>query len=471
MKLGSLFDGIGGWPLASVKYNIEPVWASEIEKFPIAVTKHHFPNMRHLGDIRNINGADIEPVDILCAGSPCQNLSVAGNRQGLAGAESSLFRDSVRIMREMRNHTNGQYPKYFVWENVPGAFSSNGGHDFKSVLEEIAETEIPIPESGRWATAGLVRGNDREIAWVTKDAQYFGVPQRRKRIFLVASFGTQCAGKILFDEEGLLGDSSPVGNSGQGTSFGTEVGAHTTGGIDDSVLNETERVVYSFDSLASNSMKSSNPYSGCHITNIAKTLDTTNPDPSKNQGGIAIFERQGCPGIRTFTDTASTLRAGAGAPKHLSDIKGRLVYAIQGNMIGRDEKNGPAGNGINEDISFTLTATDRHAVCVPEGDDLPHLASGKSVVGCLMANCATKQWLGNQEAFSGDYHIITGKTIRKLTPLECERLQGLPDGYTDIEIDGKPASDAARYKALGNGMAQPCSDFVIRRIVEVDNPD
>ena len=136
-------------------------------------------------------------------------------------------------------------------------------------------------------------------------------------------------------------------------------------------------------------------------------------------------------------------------------------------MIGRDEKNGPAGCGVNEDVSFTLTAADRHAICVLKDKDAPHLASGKSTVGCLMANCATKHWLGNQEAFSGDYHIIESKTVRKLTPLECERLQGLPDGYTNVLIDGKPPSDSARYKALGNGMAQPCPDFVIRRIAEV----
>lgn len=126
MKLGSLFDGIGGWPLAAVKHGIEPVWASEIDDFPKKVTEYHFPDMKHLGDIRQINGAEIEPVDILCAGSPCQSLSVAGNREGLKG-ESGLFHESIRVLREMREATNGEYPKYFVWENVPGAFSSNRG--------------------------------------------------------------------------------------------------------------------------------------------------------------------------------------------------------------------------------------------------------------------------------------------------------------------------------------------------------
>ena len=158
--------------------------------------------MKHLGDITQINGAEIEPVDIITFGSPCQDLSVAGKRDGLEGKRSNLFYQAVRIIREMREATNGVYPRIAVWENVPGAFSSNGGQDFRSVLEEITEAEIPMPKSGRWATAGMVRGNGRSAAWRVLDAQYFGIAQRRKRIFLVCDFAGQRAGEILFECEG-----------------------------------------------------------------------------------------------------------------------------------------------------------------------------------------------------------------------------------------------------------------------------
>lgn len=151
ITLGSLFDGIGGRLLAATECGIKPLWSSEIDEFPVAVSKYHFPDVAQLGDITKINGADVEPVDIICAGSPCQNLSIAGNRKGLDGEESGLFIHSVRIVREMQEATNGEYPKWFVWENVPGAFSTNKGNDFRAVLEEITETEIPMPRSGRWS--------------------------------------------------------------------------------------------------------------------------------------------------------------------------------------------------------------------------------------------------------------------------------------------------------------------------------
>lgn len=192
---------------------VVPVWASEVDDFPAAVTALRFPNVQQLGDITKINGAAIEPVDIITAGSPCQNLSIAGNRKGLAGDQSSLFMEAMRIVNEMREATDGKYPRFFVWENVPGAFTSNKGMDFKSVLEEIGATEVPMPD--RWAYAGLVQCDRCEIAWRVLDAQYWGVPQRRKRIFLVADFAAanRCAGEILFECEGVPGDSS----KGKGT--------------------------------------------------------------------------------------------------------------------------------------------------------------------------------------------------------------------------------------------------------------
>lgn len=189
LTLGSLFDGIGGWLLAAVRNGVKPVWSSEIEDFPMKVSHAHFPDVVQLGDVTKIDGSKVIPVDIICAGSPCQDLSVAGKQKGLAGSRSNLFFESVRIVREMREKTNGLYPKFFVWENVPGAFSSNHGHDFQAVLREIAETDIPMPGTGRWAKAGMVRSERVGIAWRVLDAQYWGVPQHRERIFLIAGFG------------------------------------------------------------------------------------------------------------------------------------------------------------------------------------------------------------------------------------------------------------------------------------------
>lgn len=203
ITLGSLFDGIGGFPLAASRFGVEPIWASEIEPAPIAITRRHFPNMKHLGDITKINGAEIPPVDILTFGSPCQNLSVAGNRKGLSGDQSGLFMEAIRIIREIRKSTNGQYPKFIVWENVPGALSSNKGNDFRQVLQEISETPIPIPEGGRWADAGMVESPTCGIGWRCLNAEHWGVPQRRKRVFLIGDYRTNRRPEILFEREGL----------------------------------------------------------------------------------------------------------------------------------------------------------------------------------------------------------------------------------------------------------------------------
>lgn len=201
ITLGSLFDGIGVFPLAASNYGIVPLWASEIEKVPISITKKHFPQMQHLGDITKLDGAKIPPVHIITFGSPCQNLSTIGAREGLAGAKSDLFHHAIRIIQEMRCATDGKYPVIAVWENVRGAFSSNNRLDFRAVLESFADTEIPMPASGRWANAGMVRGGKVDVCWRLLDAQYWGEPtlsQRRKRIFVVADFRGQRAAEILF---------------------------------------------------------------------------------------------------------------------------------------------------------------------------------------------------------------------------------------------------------------------------------
>ena len=176
MTLGSLFDGIGGWLLAARHAGVTPLWASEIEPFPCSVTARHFPDVKQLGDITKINPDEIEPVDIISAGSPCQDLSIAGKRKGLDGERSGLFHTAINIVRRMRERTAEEYPRFFVWENVPGAFSSNKGADFRAVLEEIGQTEIPVSQHGKWANAGMAELPQCEIAWRVLDAQYWGVP-------------------------------------------------------------------------------------------------------------------------------------------------------------------------------------------------------------------------------------------------------------------------------------------------------
>jgi DNA (cytosine-5)-methyltransferase 1 len=222
ITIGSLFDGIGGFPLAAQRNGMKAIWASEIEPFPIRVTQIRFPDMKHLGDITKIDGAEIEPVDIITGGSPCQDLSVAGKRAGMKHTDkgdeettrSGLFMEQVRIVREMRenekrNGRTGEFirPRFMVWENVPGAFSSNKGEDFRAVLEETARiadetVAIPGPAKGKWNTCGCIMGNGWSIAWRVLDAQFWGVPQRRRRIYLVADFGGQSAPEVLFKREG-----------------------------------------------------------------------------------------------------------------------------------------------------------------------------------------------------------------------------------------------------------------------------
>ena len=213
LTLGSLFDGSGGFPLGGLISGVTPVWASEIEPFPIRVTTKRLPFMKHYGDISQMDGGKIEPVDIITFGSPCTDMSVAGKRAGLEGQQSVLFYQAIRIIKEMRCATNGKYPRYIVWENVPGAFSSNSGEDFKAVLEAVIgisepDAQVPMPEKARWPYADCYMGDGWSVAYRTLDAQFWGVPQRRKRIYLVADFAGRCAFDILFKSEGLSGYSA-----------------------------------------------------------------------------------------------------------------------------------------------------------------------------------------------------------------------------------------------------------------------
>lgn len=429
ITLGSLFDGIGGWLIAAKRNGVAPLWASEIEPLPMIVTKHHFPEVDHLGNVKEINGAKIEPVDIITAGSPCQDLSIAGERKGLAGERSGLFSEAIRIVREMQNATNGNHPRFFIWENVPGAFSSNRGRDFKTVIEKITETEIPVPKSGKWAKAGLVRGEGIEVAWRVLDAQYWGVPQRRKRIFLVADFRGERAGKILFERESLQRNFETSERTSQGTTRGFKSGTRVAG--------FKPRSTGKLNSLG-------------YAEELSPTLTTSNNE------AICL----GFKGNASIRDSSPIINEMIPTMQTKSQMCVCLVeppciaYSIAGNTIDRKLDNGGNGKGINKEISFTLNTMDRHAVF--------SIASYTEYSKAKVA-AGIKASGGNYSG--GSENLVVTNIVRRLTPLECERLQGLPDNYTNF------GSDTARYKAIGNGMAQPCADFVISGCVEVMNND
>lgn len=274
MKLGSLFDGSGGFPLAGRLVGISTAWSSEIDPYCIEVTKKNFPETVQLGDITKINGAEIEPVDIITFGSPCQNISFAGNRKGLAGEQSSLFFEAIRIIKEMRNATEGQYPNIIVWENVAGAYSSNEGEDFRTVLNEIggiAEEGFCVPRLEKWTHAGEILADGFSIAWRTLDAQYWGLPATRKRCFLVGCFGNRSAGQILFEREGLCLDPQKVFGKGDDSSERNGRCVERTG--------KSSQIVEVYTTVC-NARK----------INVAPTIDHKGGSPVCNQGGVIITE-------------------------------------------------------------------------------------------------------------------------------------------------------------------------------------
>ena len=712
LTLGSLFDGSGGFPLGGLLAGITPVWASEVEPFPIRVTTKRLTFMKHYGDITAMDGSKVEPVDIITFGSPCQDMSVAGRRDGLDGSRSSLFYEAVRIIKEMRCATGGKYPRYIVWENVPGAFSSNKGEDFKAVLEAVIgivqpDTQVPMPEKARWPYADLYLGDRWSVAYRTLDAQYWGIPQRRRRIYLVADLAGRGAGKILFESEGMSGYSAEGFRSWQRAagSLETRIGATGFDGYNGSLTDETsatlgvncgmstgrngvvlndqggERMEVSEDVAAtlraenhghppcvmesagfctehsaksrtigyeeecsptlragvvpaavalenhptdsrvklsedgnvqtltsrmgtggnnvplvmkirsgcegggkgaliqenksatlscnndqtlfepcgwdggqvsptltkqnaggnqrmpdkdnftcvlqpfgisskdSNAMKSDNPHSGIYEAETARTLDGNGGNPSCNQGGIAVvaFTQNQRDEVRDLGDRSAVVCANAGTKQQ--------TFVLQGSMIGREDKNGPQGDGINEDVSFTLNTVDRHAVYSMTTGSFTQISEDKAptvlardykdpTAVCYGIGRDTFNQ-GQNAKFAPTFEkelqptlvakgpgaIQSGYTVRRLTPTECARLQGFPDNWcadlgtekpsdeemyfwhkvfkTYSEVTGckmksdkqvakwlkNPYSDSAEYKMWGNGVALPCVWFVLCGIV------
>ena len=737
LTLGSLFDGSGGFPLGGILAGIEPRWSSEIEPFPVLVTHKRLPQVQHYGDVSTLNGAELPPVDIITLGSPCQDLSIAGKRAGIHdGDRSNLFFQAIRIIKEMRDATNGRYPRYCVWENVPGAFSSNGENDFKAVLEAVIGVkekgiEVPAPENHRWAKSDVYLGDGWSVAYRVFDAQYWGVPQRRARIYLVADFAGGSAGEVLFKSEGVSGYTpqgfrawqgaagvaeegtgetggrsdaggrtlclNTQGNSGVGITedkalalvaqdhgnhpavlhaarFSTEHSAkarsigyeeevsptlragvvpaalsvenHPTDGRvkireddtcqtlcsragtggnnvplvaepitlkirsgcegggkgalwqtdksatlatnNDQTLFQPEVKAFGVCSKHSNAMMSDNPHSGfyeaktsrtldqsgghaissnqggicvvapapeafdvrftsdgtknarghCYPTDISRCLDTSEGSPDSNHGGVAVVALE--PGAASrvgghvYSDGKSgTLRANAGDNQQAVVIP--ETFSLQGSMIGKADKNGPQGDGINEDVCFTLNTTDRHAVAAPnpfytisrdnhfavsEDVSVTAVVRGPATVAAPADHYCTSKNSHHTVAAHEQANTLVASDwkdpplvndlpndepvyiVRRLTPVECARLQGFPDWWcadlaipdpSDEEIafwmevwetwrqitnpKGKPKTekqirkwladpytDSAEYKLWGNGVSEPVVFFVLSGI-------
>ena len=396
LTLGSLFDGSGGFPLGGVLAGITPIFNSEIEPFPVRVTEVRFPNMKHYGDISTLKGSELEPVDIITFGSPCQDMSVAGKREGLDGNRSSLFYEAIRIVKEMREATNGKYPRYIVWENVPGAFSSNKGEDFKAVLEEICKVkdeQVSVSKPSKWENAGRIMGDSFSIAWRLLDAQYWGVPQRRQRIYLVADFDGGSAGKILFESEGLSGYSAESFKSWQNAANGITEGVGETGETDSLMFeNHSQDTRYRGPLAVAQTVSSTYGTGGNNQPFVVQTPKTLKVRCGCEGGGKgALIQDNLSATLSTNNDqTLFQPRAFGVCAKNSNSMKSdnpnsgfyeadtsRCLDANGGNptcnqggiavIEGNGSRPSHRGDGYKEsDVMYTLNATEQHAVAFAE---------------------------------------------------------------------------------------------------------
>lgn len=425
--------------------------------------------MRHLGDITKINGAEIGAVDVITGGSPCQDLSIAGKRAGLAGARSGLFMEQIRIVKEMREHdrANGRTgdmvrPRFMVWENVPGAFSSNKGQDFAAVLEEIiriAEPEAPdieVPEKG-WNTWGGYHdevGGRWSVAWRVHDAQHWGVPQRRRRISVVADFGGDTAGEILFERKSVSGHPAPRGAAGEEVAGGFGAGAYPeiarslTARYDGSpCIDRGPNIVCAAFKAGQGAKTNGIGYAEECAPTLGAVSSGLNQCPS-----VLVFDRAQI----TSPNNRSTVGPDKLCPTLHTFGEGPVVcHQMQG--FGDYREGDVASNCKQRDYK---DSTD----LVVSSVDCRNCTEGGEINGTLQA----KESGGNSLNLNNT--VRQNMVVRRLTPLECERLQGYPDGWTDIgewhDSKGKlrKPSDSPRYKALGNSIALPFWDFLAKRI-------
>jgi DNA (cytosine-5)-methyltransferase 1 len=521
MTLGSLFDGISGFPLAGIYLGITPIWASEKDNVPISISRRHFQNMKQLGDVTKINGEDIDPVDIITFGTPCQDLSMAGNRKGLAGERSGLFFEAIRIIKEMRGKTNGAYPTFAVWENVYGAFSSNEGYDFLSVLQEfsaIAEPGISILRPAlrggattiEWFNAGAIMGDSWSLAWRILDAQYWGVPQRRRRIFLVADFRDRCAGEILFKSESVSRNFTESGTERKGTSSNFERNIRAAGfigcqGAKANGIGYAEELSPTIKSEGGGNtipaVMGINDQGGDNI-NVEKS-DVSPCLRSETHGNLpVVLEQQYAVDFGRVADRiqmnpkiAVTLQAeggGCGAKTGLYCLPQKAdTLAFSFKSFGQYEQDSKSQTRKERsDFTSEDLIIDNHAAM---SCDFRNFSASKELSGTLQAkpnggqslNCINPICIATGQANAeiledlcptlscNHEQPIVGNNyeVRRLTPIECERLQGFPDGWTEFGLTKKSVlqkiSDSARYKVLGNSVAIPCVYRILLGIKEV----
>ena len=451
--LASLFDGIGGFPYAASFYNITSLWASEIVPACVSVTKRHFPDMAHAGDVTQLHGGKLPPVDIVTFGSPCQGLSLAGQRRGLADERSGLFMEAIRIIDEMREATHGEYPRFALFENVPGALSSAGGRDFAAVLQSFTKAQIPMPYSGRWANAGMVRGGGVDLAWCVYDAQYFGTAQRRRRLFLVCDFTGKRAGEVLFVPKSLRGYFEAGGTPRQGLAAFAESRPDTAGG-EIVVLNDQGGASLTVERSGLSPTLRSQTHGNLPV--VAAGFDLQQITSKTNRSTLRPVQPTLCGTGQPHVVTMATGQANA---EVLADIAPTLNCNHEQPLLVHPQIAGtlcasgaglsrPAGMGSETDFCITSAGFRYKA---------------GSAAGSLGYQEETAPTLLAAQQSGVLHHHYADLIVRRLTPLECERLQGFPDFWTE-QGGGRAISDTSRYQMLGNSIAVPCVAYIMQGI-------
>ncbi len=409
--------------------------------------------MAHAGDVTQLHGGKLPPVDIVTFGSPCQGLSMAGQRRGLADERSGLFMEAIRIIDEMREATHGRYPRFALFENVPGALSSAGGRDFAAVLQSFTKAKIPMPYSGRWANAGMVRGVGVDLAWCMYDAQYFGTAQRRRRLFLVCDFAGKCAGEILFVPKSLRGYFEAGGTPRQGLAAFAESRPDTAGG-EIVVLNDQGGASLTVERSGISPTLRSQTHGNLPV--VAAGFDLQQITSKTNRSTLRPVQPTLC---ETGQPHVLTMATGQANAEVLADIAPTLNCNHEQPLLVHPQIAGtlcasgaglsrPAGMGSETDFCITSAGFRYKA-----GSATGSLGYQEETAPTLLA--------GQQSGVL--HHHYADLIVRRLTPLKCERLQGFPDFWTE-QGGGRSISDTSRYQMLGNAIAVPCVAYIMQGI-------